>query len=124
MLLMDAGGETHVHEDVKTACFSEQILVWHGEPDTTSEWQPVDAGLAKTMKDLAIGDETGLEKWLQTSKINRKMWTRSRIGAKLRRRLSMRLLGVSWDAIHAALFEIARVLLGAHRGFDNSRWYR
>lgn len=62
LLLMDANGRTHVHEDVKKLCFDNNILAWFGELDTTSEWQPFDAGIGKTLKGVASGDEVGLKK--------------------------------------------------------------
>ena len=36
-------------------------LVWHGPANLTNQWQPVDAGPGKVMKDLIAGEQ---EAWL------------------------------------------------------------
>ena len=112
LLLMDAGGKTHGHHEVRETCAEHRILLWFGEPDTTSEWQPVDAGIAKELKELALGDRVGLDKWLE-SKANRKRWTRNQINAQARRLLSMKFLGAAWDSLHSA--DYSRLRMSAWR---------
>ena len=125
LLLMDANGRTHIHEDVKRLCFENKILAWFGEPDTTSEWQPVDAGIGKTLKGLALGDEVGLEKWL-LKKANRKKWSRSTVNSQLRRQLSMKFIGAAWNKmqdgyenLRRAAWERTGALLTADGSLDH-----
>ena len=99
VLIMDSAGRTHHNAEFIKMCGDSQVLVWFGEPDMTDKWQPVDAGIGKTLKDLAGGDQIGLGLWL-TKKANRKAWTRSRIDAQLRRRLSLEFVGKAWGRIH------------------------
>ena len=107
VLLLDNNGKTHHNEEFLKICGDSQILVWFGEADMTDKFQPVDAGIGKTLKDLAGGDELGLGLWL-TQKANRKAWTRSKIDAQLRRRLSLGFVGKAWDRIRTDSYKALR----------------
>ena len=106
LLFLDAFGKTHSVAAFKEKCFENRVLCWYGEPNTTHLWQPIDAGMGKTCKDIALGDEIGLGHWLE-KKAHRKLWTRKLMAAQLRRSLSLQFVGDAWlrictaDADHA-----------------------
>ena len=104
---MDSTGRGHRLPDDVSKCGDNRILAWWGEPDNTDKGQPVDAGYGKTLKDFAMGRRVGLAKWLETKR-NRKLWTRKRVDAQLRRRLSLRFVGRAWDLIHTMEYTTLR----------------
>ena len=57
---------------------------------------PVSRGVGKTLR--SVGIREGLEEWLE-EKDNRKLWTRKRISAQMKRELSMEWLGDAWQKI-------------------------
>ena len=96
LLIIDANGKVHIHPDVRKVFGDANILVWYGEPNMSHKIAPVDRGVGKTLR--SVGIREGLEVWLE-EKDNRKLWTRKRISAQMRRELSMEWLGDAWQQI-------------------------
>ena len=96
MLIIDANGKVHIHPDVRKVFGDAKILVWYGEPNMSHKIAPIDRGVGKTLR--SVGIREGLEVWLE-EKDNRKLWTRKRISAQMRRELSMEWLGDAWQQI-------------------------
>ena len=74
LLLLDGCGQTHQVDEFKALCHANRVLCWYGEPNMTDTWQPIDASIGLTTRDLALGPGFGLEAWLYKSKKNGRAW--------------------------------------------------
>ena len=105
LLLLDSCGTTHRVPEFKDLCAANKVLAWYGEPNLTDSWQPIDASIGKTTRNLLLGNKFGLGAWLEHSRENRRKWTKSKLDSQLRRLMCMQFLGKAWQTIHTDTYE-------------------
>ena len=106
LLLLDACGKTHMVEPFEKLCAANRVLCWYGEPNMTDPWQPIDASIGKTCRDLALGSAFGVEAYLLKSKKNRQAWNgkkgdgKSFVNLQFKRLMALQFVGRAWAEIH------------------------
>ena len=103
LLMADACG--NVRAKMEDACKEENITLLIGPANRTAKWQPFDAGVGKTLKDVMYAD--GLDAWLKQSK-NMRLWLskgkKKGFQAQDKRILTLRWLSAAMAKLHTEAY--------------------
>ena len=102
LLLLDNCGSCHQSPEFDELAAANNVVVHYGPPNLTGRWQPADAAVLKTFKDLFAKE---LEAWKKRSKRNRQLFRSKKWSAQQQRVCAIEFAALAWRALHSADYE-------------------